>query len=407
MGKGGCLGGAPAEAFVLGEAAGRVILAAKELGVPVCFTQGALVPWAVRSRPERRGCLARMLGQSTRGAVQQAPAAEGEGSPGDGPRDAAAETSEPSGEDPATAVAVAADAPAPEPEEPELDEVLVLRAAARTLVRWQAFAVARWAVLLATLRLADLSLALASLWHWDDAILCVCGAVLATAISAIVMLVTAQYYRGQFPLRVACALPGSLLAIGGLALALFVYCGVMALRGLEHTASVGILDLTTDELARHVAHDACSTDLCRRSVFFFASFAQTLLVAGWSSAVVAAFAALCPRRLASLRSWAAGCVVGTLGLALAFALARAGYQADGLGGVEARLPEAQLSFAMAVYLITQAAARFAAPVCALLSVTSRWGLRVLVPCQLPRPCRRRDSTPTRMLGPPKALAVTL
>merc|ERR550534_2989533 len=163
-------------------------------------------------------------------------------------------------------------------------------------------------------------------------------------ISAFAMLVTAQYYRGQFPLWVACALPGSQLAIGCFALVMFVYYGILSLEGLQHQASIGIIDLTTDELARHVAHDQCSTNDCRRSVFFFASFAQTLVVAGWSSAVVAAFAALCPQRFAKLGAWAAGCVVGALGLALAISLARAGYQAEGVGGAEERLPLAQLSF---------------------------------------------------------------
>lgn len=268
----------------------------------------------------------------------------------------------------------------PEHEE-EKPEEKVLRIAALKL-RWsQSRAVFLWALLLLVLRTADLSLALAGKSRWQDAVCALAGVVLGVFASVAALHYAVRHWRGKLPLCVACAFPGGLLICGAAVLSLLAYVGLIRAAEPTFDAWVGFMDLATDEAARYVNPQVCNTVLCKRMVAVCAGFAQTLLVAGSSVFIVAFSALFCRRRCHRRSHWAVSSIiiVTTLVSTIALALTRAAYVAGGLGNSVGELPQGEFGFTAAVYMVTQALARCAAPVCLLIRLGSQMGVQVLTP----------------------------
>lgn len=346
--------------FGLGEGAAHLVNTAHSLGIPIVMASGALVPLGLERRP--------LLCKPSRSTEAEA-----------------------------------------EPEVTDLKAVeeeaaaAILRRAAMRSRRMQSCTLLVWVALLGTLRVADLSLSLAGAWPWREASLCVVGSLLGVVLAALLLFRAARYYRGTFPLKAALVLPGLLLCVGFAIVAILVYTGLLLPGGIdgqpggsEATRWFGSLDLATDEVARHVVGEAICEIHCRRSVKLAASMGQTLMALGASSLMVVFGSLLCPSRLRRCGSRIMAVLVlsFTLLLALSLAFARAmvvnsdgvahspvAGQRCGDGSLVCEMPMAEFSFTVAVYLVTQALARFAAPVCTLLRFSSLLGLTVRLPCR--------------------------
>lgn len=276
--------------------------------------------------------------------------------------------------------------------EEEKPEEKVLRVAARKL-RWsQSGAVFGWALLLLLLRTADLSLALAGTWRWEDALCALAGVIIGIGASVIVLHYTVRHWRGKLPLWVACAFPGGTLVLGSLILFLLAFFGVLTVQIVDPTRArwTGVLDLSTDEAARYINPQVCKSIDCKRVVAISASFAQTLLVAGAACVIVGAANLMCAKRCLRLGHIAQSSIVIVLILVASViaGFVRAAYVAGGVGGAGDELPETNFGFTVAVFMITQALARCALPVCLLIRLGSYWGVRVVPP----RCCKRRSSS---------------
>jgi len=370
----------------LGEGAAHLVNTAHSLGVPVVMASGALVPLGLERRP--------LLCKPSRSTEAEAePEAEAPEKPGSDEGDAAAV---------ATVVPLDVKVTDPKAVEEEAAATILRRAAMRSR-RMQSCTLLVWVALLGTLRVADLSLSLGGTWPWREASLCVVGSLLGVVLAALLLLRAARYYRGTFPLTAALVLPGLLLCVGFAIVAVLVYTGLLLPGGIdgqpggsEATRWFGSLDLATDEVARHVVGEALCEIHCRRSVALAASMGQTLMALGASSLMVVFGFMLCPSRLrrCGSRNMAVLVLSFTLLLALSLAFARAMVVAsDGVahrpvagqrcgdGSLMCEMPMAEFSFTVAMYLVTQALARFAAPVCALLRFSSLLGLTVRLPCR--------------------------
>lgn len=292
--------------------------------------------------------------------------------------------------------------PQPEPtEEEEKQEPLhqeetpeerVLRLAARRL-RWsQNYGVLGWALFFGVLRVADLSLSLAGTWGWKDALWALAGVVVGLMLAVIVLHTAVRHWRGKLPRLVACALPGVHLILGAGILALVSGIGLISVG--ESGNWNGVTDLAIDEVARFVNVKECSRPVCFHFVAFVASLAQTLLVVG-ASVTLVLIASLCASRrcLKFSNSKRYGVVIGfSLFATLVLSLVRGSYVAWDAGESSKVWPEWRFTFTVMVYMVTQAMARFGAPVCLLLRLGSMWGVKVL----LPAVCRsRRNAAASR------------
>jgi len=271
--------------------------------------------------------------------------------------------------------------------EEEQPQERVLRLAARSQ-RWaQSRVVVAWSMLLLVLRTADLSLSLAGTWRWQEGLCALAGVVLGVGFSVGVVYQAVHRWSGKLPLWAACACPGGLLVLGTAVLLLLSYTGMLTTGSSEPEQWVGALDLAVDEAARYVNPKVCNSGECIRGVAVAASFAQTLLVAGAAFFVVASSALVCTRRCKRL-DYTVQCflvIIVSLLLSVVLSFVRASYVAGGPGRAEQELPQqADFGFTLAVYLVTQAVARLAAPVCLLVRLSGLWGVTVV----RPRCCRR-------------------
>lgn len=425
-----CCGSHPGEGlsrFGLGRGSAHLINMAHRLGVPVEMASGAMMPCGLARKPRRRTAVTAAAASIAAPAAAEVPAAAapdgsvgaaapaaaaGEASTGPATL-AAAEYNAPA---PAAAGGVAAPATAEEQAHREAAEAAggaagavakadveeeaaarILRAAVGRVRRSQLLTTVLWAVLLAVLRVADIQLALGGAWPWREVALCVAGSVLGVLLAVVLLFVAARCFRGKLPLAVGLLLPGLFICVGFAILALMVHFGLLlpAGGGTSEARWFGVVDLVTDEWARWVAGpDKCDVH-CRRATTLFASMSQTLMAAGCATLTLVLGALLCPARLlrCGSRNIAAAIFTVTLILAVVLALIRAGVVArTGTRGPSSsdvlQLPQAQFSFTVAVYLATQAVARYGAPVCALLRLAALFGLTVRLPCAKPKPPRR-------------------